>query len=420
MTAPILRKAGAQTLADIDAAARRFENEAFAPNTRRAYARAWAAFVRWCDERGLLSLPASAETIRLHLTDLASEKGLSTVATRKAALQCAHLAAGHRLDDELLAKLHFVLRGIRRTKAIRAKRQAPPLDAPAFAKLVAKIELDITGLRDRALIALGFDFFLRRSEISALDMEAIAIGAEGMEIDLRRSKSDQDGKGLRLWRPRREDERACPVAWFEDWVLAAKDLPAIRVKGVWCRPAFRAVDRFGHVLDTRLSGESIRRIVRDRARAGGLDRVLDFSAHSLRAGGLTAALDGGLDIGTVSAQARHTRIDTTRIYDRRGRRAQGNKTADATARAFYPETAGPIGPAARFDPLKPSDKVGRANEALAQTVRETADVIARTGRAPAAPGKTDPAAPEAKSRHEAGQGETRPDSEDPGSGGNGA
>lgn len=373
MSAIVVQPAKAAVLAaQREALASRFDEESHSPETRRKYAGAWIAFEIWCAEAGVASLPATIDTVRHHLSELALTHGLSSVAIRQAAIMLLHKRAGHAFDEEALARLHVTTRGIRRTKSL-AKRQAPPLDAGAFAKLVARLPADMAGLRDRALVGIGFDFFLRRSELSRLDVGDVAISEEGLRLTIRDSKTLK-GRARTFSRPRRPDRAACPVAWLEDWIEAAGGLPDIRVRGVWCRPVFRAVDRFGNVLETRLSGDSIRRIVRDRARAAGLPAKLsgDFSAHSMRSGGITAALDGGLDISIASDQATHARIDTTRIYDRRKEKDLGTRVAAATAAAFYPERASDApAPPVRVQRMGPATALDAAAAALARTLEET-------------------------------------------------
>ena len=43
-----------------------------APSTRKAYARAWAAFAGWCERHGRTALPASLETVAAWMADLAT------------------------------------------------------------------------------------------------------------------------------------------------------------------------------------------------------------------------------------------------------------------------------------------------------------------------------------------------------------
>ena len=53
----------------------------------------------------------------------------------------------------------------------------------------------LKGLRDRALLLLGFAGAFRRSELVALDTEHLRERPEGLEVLIASSKTDQEGQG---------------------------------------------------------------------------------------------------------------------------------------------------------------------------------------------------------------------------------
>jgi site-specific recombinase XerD len=61
--------------------------------------------------------------------------------------------------------------------------------------MVAAIPSTPKGLRDRALLLIGFAGGFRRSELVALDFADIADVEDGLKITIRRSKSDQGRPG---------------------------------------------------------------------------------------------------------------------------------------------------------------------------------------------------------------------------------
>ena len=87
--------------------------QAAAPNTRRAYAGAWAAFTAWASGSGYPVLPASQETLAAYLGKLADQgRKLATLRLHRAAVVKAHRLAGHPSPDgELVAA---VIKGLGR------------------------------------------------------------------------------------------------------------------------------------------------------------------------------------------------------------------------------------------------------------------------------------------------------------------
>src|SRR5690606_27846407 len=84
-------------------------------------------------------------------------------------------------------------------------------------------------------------------------------------------------------------------------VRAWRDLLATH--GITDGPVLRSVDRHGR-LGGRLSGDGLHRIVRAAAVRAGLPDAARYSAHSLRAGGATAAYRAGAPVSTIAAHGR--------------------------------------------------------------------------------------------------------------------
>lgn len=92
-------------------------------------------------------------------------------------------------------------------------------------KIVGKIPATLMGKRDRAILLLGFAGTFRRSELVAIDVEHCAVTAEGMTVNLERSKTDQEWEGRLVGIPRGEDEDTCPILAVENWRAAAQIEP---------------------------------------------------------------------------------------------------------------------------------------------------------------------------------------------------
>ena len=91
-------------------------------------------------------------------------------------------------------------RGIRRKHGTRSLRKAQPLELDPLARLLEPIDTTtLAGLRDRALLLLGFAAALRRSELVALDVEDLEFdAARGLLVTIRKSKTDQERAGAQV------------------------------------------------------------------------------------------------------------------------------------------------------------------------------------------------------------------------------
>jgi integrase len=72
--------------------------------------------------------------------------------------------------------------------------------------------LTLTALRDRALLLVGWTGALRRSELAALTTKDVQfIEGEGVNVYVRRSKSDQEGTGIVKGLAYGSGQETCPV-----------------------------------------------------------------------------------------------------------------------------------------------------------------------------------------------------------------
>jgi len=287
-----------------------------ASNTLRAYRAAWRAFAAWCEAEGRLALPADPLTVADYLAFAAQQHKPSTLAVHVAAIRAAHKAAGHP-DPTADERVKATLAGIRRVHG-QPPAQREPLTLDDLRALVRACGDDLAGLRDRALLLVGFAAALRRSEIVALDVEHIRLNGV-LRITLTRSKTDQEGQGVAKTIPRLADAELCPVRALRAWLDAA---------GIASGPIFRSVNRWGKV-GARLSAYDVARIVKRRAQAAGLDARM-LAGHSLRAGFATTAALAGLDAVAIAEVTGHRSLNTLQRYIR----AAGRVQADAISRVM--------------------------------------------------------------------------------------
>lgn len=273
-------------------------------NTRKAYGSDFADFEIWCDQAGETALPATPIVTARYLAYLA-DSGLkvSTIVRRAAAIRHRHRATGHEPPTNAEG-VKAVLRGIRRQVGVAPVRKLPATSS-LLHEVLAKLPSTVAGLRDRAILLIGFAAALRRSELVSVNVESIDRRARGILLHIGRSKTDQEGKGAIIPIPNGRELK--PVDALDAWLKAA---------AITSGPVFRQVDRHGNIGSDRLTDRSVARIVKRAVGTIGLN-VDDFSGHSLRAGFVTTSLDQKVDPFRIMKTTRHARVDTLKIYDRR-------------------------------------------------------------------------------------------------------
>ncbi|WP_394847354.1 site-specific integrase [Pendulispora brunnea] len=271
-----------------------YVEEAKASSTRRAYRTAWGAFEAWCAAQEFAALPADPSTVALYIAYLADEGlAVSTIGKVLAAIADAHRTRGLAWLRGAPA-VNLTMSGIRRKLGVAPHQKTPVRDRELRA-MVATLEpadgqaWSLTALRDRALLTLGWSGMFRRSELVSLGVRDIRRVREGLIVTLRRSKTDQTGKGREKGIPYAADPDLCPVRALEAWLVAAKITEG---------PIFRAVNRHGQVSKRALSDRSVADIVKRVARAAGLDDG-DYSGHSVRAGAASTAAENGRSLSAI-------------------------------------------------------------------------------------------------------------------------
>jgi len=259
---------------------------AMADNTRRAYQSDLADFLRW---GGVV--PCSIETLAAYIADRAETLSPHTITRRVVGISRAHVTQGlpNPAKNDLV---RTVLRGVRRKNGT-AQRQVTPLvkqDLLAILPLMRGTK----GIRDRALILLGFAAALRRSELVALDVQDLSFVKEGLLVHLRKSKTDQEGEGRKIAVPYGRTS-ACPVKAVQHWLEHAQ---------IADNAIFRSVNKSGQVAEGRLTAHSAALILKAYAQAAGLN-ASDISGHSLRSGLVTSAAQAGVAAHKIQQQTGH-------------------------------------------------------------------------------------------------------------------
>jgi site-specific recombinase XerD len=298
-------------------AARAYVAASKADNTRRAYRSDWAHFGAWCESHGLAALPALPQTVALYLADQASAgMKVSTLGRRLAAISKAHQASGLESPAAMRhAAVAEVWQGIRRTEGI-APAQKAAATTDTLRAMLRHLPAGLLGIRDRALLLLGFAGAFRRSELVGLTVADLAFGTDGLTVTLRRSKTDQAGAGRKVGIPYGGTPATCPVRAVQAWLEASSLTDG---------PLLRSVDRHGR-MGASLSDRAVALTVKRYAAAAGLNAE-QFAGHSLRAGLATSAAAAGVSERAIMQQTGHRSTAMVRRYIREASLFSNNAAA---------------------------------------------------------------------------------------------
>ncbi|MEY8118863.1 tyrosine-type recombinase/integrase [Falsihalocynthiibacter sp. BN13B15] len=257
---------------------------AYAPATMRSYRADVEAFEAWCLENKCDAFPASVDTVCRFLQGQGVNKAPSTVRRRLYAIRKVHrlLQLPDPTYDE---KINITYRRVNRAKLTRPK-QAKGMTRDYLDSFLAVQPETPWGLRNKAMLSLGYELLTRRAELVALTTDAIEFREDGtMRAIIRRSKADPFGKGRIAFTSRQTAQLV------QDW-LAWRG-PDIH--HLFC-PIYQEV-----AIDRPLSTTAVKRLIKDAARASGLDQedVDAFSGHSFRVGAAQDLLTLGYDTAAI-------------------------------------------------------------------------------------------------------------------------
>ena len=203
------------SFADAADAAAQYRRASRAENTRRAYRAAVARFCDWCAVHDQTALPASPETVAAFLAaEARNELAVNTLRLRHAAIRYLHLLGRLPAADRGGRGRRPPLPASNAPIAGRSARRPRWCSTDCVAAIQA-IPETFPGLRDRALLLVGFAAALRPSEIAGLVLEHLTHHADGIELFLPWRKNDQDAHGTKLWLPQGRTE-LCPVTALDD------------------------------------------------------------------------------------------------------------------------------------------------------------------------------------------------------------
>ncbi len=263
-------------------------------HVRPAYRHDWMEFARYAAARDRTALPADPSLVAAYLASVGERLSPSAIRHRAAAIAQAHREAGHlspathRAVRALLGKIA--------PSAPKAIKRKSTLTEELLERVLVE-DGGLRGLRDRALLCLGFATALRRSELVALDVEDLRFDDRGLTIRAE----------LRV--PFAAGSEPCAASAVRAWIEAA----ALR-----SGPLFRSFTlprgrgACAALSEARLPARDVARIVQRAVAAAGIEG--DFSGHSLRSGFIVSALRQGNDEESIRRVTRHRSPAALRDY----------------------------------------------------------------------------------------------------------
>jgi site-specific recombinase XerD len=304
----------ALALQEAESAAAEYARGSRAASTWRAYESDWRIFAAWCRSVGQPALPATPHTVALFLAAQAAlGHAPNTLDRRRAAIRLMHVGAKHPSPHDAL-EVDEVLRGVRRAWKQPPHQKAPAVDAEVRRLADAIEPRTLQGLRDRALVLLGFAGALRRSELVALDVEHLERCPEGFLMRIASSKTDQEGQGQVVAIARVPGSSYCPVQAVLDWLVVAE---------IGSGAVYRRMRRGDTLGGSRLTDQSVALVIKKLALRAGLEPGR-YAGHSLRSGFLTSAARRRASIFKMADQSRHRSLDTLRTYVRDAERFENH------------------------------------------------------------------------------------------------
>jgi hypothetical protein len=316
------------TLAAARSTAEAFARLAKSENTRRAYRAGVAAWCAWCSRHSLPCLPGQAADVTAFLA-AERQRGLkvSTLELRRAAIRYLHYLAGCPIPTAE-AIVGETLTGIRREAARQGERPVKKAAAAItmLGEIVAPIGDDLVGLRDRALLLVGFAGALRRSELAAIRIEHLEPTLRGLRLTLPRSKGDRDGRGVTMAIPH-GTTALCPVRALRRWLEAAGIVEGGVFRRIWSPPPRGGVPRPVTVGTHAIDGRTVARILQARAAAAGYDAAA-LGGHSLKRGAMTTGMDLGVHPARLKRFGRHKSYAVMDEYLEHGDPFEGHPLRD--------------------------------------------------------------------------------------------
>ena len=271
-------------------------------HTKRAYGRAVARFLAWCEDKGV--------ELRQITPGLAGEYVGQLAVSAPTKNQA--LAALRHFFDGLVTRHAVALNpfaSVRGVKHSVSEGATPEISIEQARKLLRSVDVaHVVGLRDRAVLGVLAYTGARVGAVARLRLGDLRNFGEQRSLRFR----EKGGKVREI--PVRHDLDV----WLREYLDAAGVAPKDDKM-----PLFRAADgRRGKLTAAGYAAHSMRQMLKRRLADAGLPHL--FSPHSFRVAVVTDLLNQNVPLEDVQYLAGHSNLRTTQIYDRRQRRVTRN------------------------------------------------------------------------------------------------
>ena len=273
---------------------------AYAPNTLKSYYADANAFVDWCNEKNIEPFPLTSASTREYIEAMATDYSYASIRRRLSCLRRINKLLGHT-DHTQTEEIYLTIRRLKRSKCLE-QQQAVGINHALLEKMIDAQSDTLAGIRNKALLSLGYYFLARRSELVALrtrDLEFTKDGAlKGM---IRKSKTDQFGRGRLVF----GSERSAKLLrmWF--W-KKPKEI----------EPVFCAISH-GKCLDRPICDRNVNEIIKKsvvKVKRCERPSDLEVSGHSLRVGAAQDLLIKGYDLAAIMRAGGWSNAETVSRY----------------------------------------------------------------------------------------------------------
>jgi len=273
---------------------------AYAPNTLKSYYADMNAFVDWCREKNIEPFPLTSDSIRKYIEAMTAEYSYASIRRRLSCLRRINKLLGHQ-DETQTEEVYLTIRRLKRSKCLE-QQQAVGINHDVLVKMIDTQPDTLAGIRNKALLSLGYDFLARRSELVALrttDLEFTKDGAlKGM---IRKSKTDQYGRGRLVF----GSERSAKLlrVWF-------------RTKPKEIETVFCAINH-RRCLDRPICDRNVNEIIKKsvvKVKRCERPSDLEVSGHSLRVGAAQDLLIRGYDLAAIMRAGGWSNAETVSRY----------------------------------------------------------------------------------------------------------
>ncbi|MFD1278027.1 site-specific integrase [Streptomyces kaempferi] len=298
-----------ERLAALDAAASKHGDDQRPENTQRSYRADWKTWEAFCVQLQVPPTAATRGTLCAFVDYLwhREKRAYNTVDRKLAGVVVTLRLPPYQVlvDPEATKAARKLLKDYLRQaeedeEPARGRGKAPAMRLVDLRLIVSKCDTDIFGIRDRAMILLGFAIAARRAELAGLRLRNIRDDDNGLLVDVRVSKTEPRTVAV----PYGQNPETCPVRAWKAWRDAAQIADPDR-------HAFRRIHHTGSVQPQGLTPQRAGDLITAAGLRAGFEEL--FTGHSVRSGMATEARRAGKDRKAIAAVTGHA--DGSKVLD---------------------------------------------------------------------------------------------------------